>query len=609
MSKYIFLIYLLLLKINLSVQNCIKGEKHCSKCNYITKRCVKCDIDIYTPDQYGGCEPSKKCVIGKNYCNECLDNLNKCNVCENGYFPDENGGCSYTDNCLISYKGECIQCKTDYILIGKNSKINNNLLICKSLLSEDLKNCEEIDISTGFCKKCKNGFYLNEGDNHCSETENCYESLFGFCTKCIRNYYLNKKEEKCLKQEETFLHCQQTIDGKNCDICDANFFLSEDGKCSLSNYCSKVGNSNLCLECISGFHFSEYNSICSSTENCYLSDSELGLCLSCLKNYCLDYKDGQCKSNQEDNILKYCRTADGFCFDCYYPYFLGEDLKCTPSKNCSESYNGICQICSDNNYLGLDNKCSTIENCSYLDDYYFCYQCKEKYYYDAKESKCSLEKEGFINCRKSHYTGEKCEKCRDGFYLNKTDNLCYSYKEYDNFYKCEETDSTGEFCNLCVKDYYLGIKYKRCTKIKGCEISLDQIKYDECDEFHVLLANKGICEINNKITDEDKKYYYKCNKTNEEGSVCELCIDGFSLNKNGLCTDDKHCLEEKEGICVTCQNKDNNINYCLNSVLGCVETSSVNCLECNDMFDFNKCSKCLEGYELNDNNECVEKGY
>ena len=39
-----------------------------------------------------------------------------------GYYPDENGGCSYTKNCEVSYKGNCIKCKEDFILIGKTNQ-------------------------------------------------------------------------------------------------------------------------------------------------------------------------------------------------------------------------------------------------------------------------------------------------------------------------------------------------------------------------------------------------------------------------------------------------------------------------------------------------------
>ena len=31
-----------------------------------------------------------------------------------------------------------------------------------------------------------------------------------------------------------------------------------------------------------------------------------------------------------------------------------------------------------------------------------------------------------------------------------------------------------------------------------------------------------------------------------------------------------------------------------------------NCLECNDLLDLYKCTKCIEGYELNKDNICFE---
>ena len=607
MSKFI-LTFLLLLKLVNSIPKCLIGENNCTKCNYITKLCSKCSLDIFTPDLDGGCQPSRQCSIGKNYCHECSDNLDTCKKCEVGYFPDMNGGCSYTDNCELSYKGECIQCKNDFVLIGKKSDIKNNLLLCKSLSSDDLKNCEEINLNNGICTKCKDNFYLNEGDFHCLDIDNCYESTFGICTRCIFGYYFNKKENKCMKQEGVFSRCKQTIDGQTCDICNDNFFVSEDGKCAQSNFCSKVGDSNLCLECIPGFYKSEYNSYCASTEHCYLPDTEIGLCRSCSKDYYLDYKDGKCKSNQEDNDLKYCRTADEVCFDCQYPYFLGEDSKCSATRNCASSENGICNLCSEDYYLGLDNKCSNVENCLYSDDYFFCDQCIDKYYYDSSKEKCILEKEGFINCQKVNYNGDKCSKCREGFYLNQNDNLCYSNKEFGNFYKCKETDITGELCTSCEKDYYFGKKYNRCWKIEGCEMSSDDIKCEECDQNHALDAKNGLCVINNKILDENRKYYYKCIKTNEEGNSCEACMENYILNSNNICEDNIHCVEKNNGACQKCQKKENDtFNYCLNSALGCVETELKNCLKCDDIFNFNKCNECAEGYELNDKNQCNEK--
>ena len=49
-------------------------------------------------------------------------------------------------------------------------------------------------MTTGKCMECKKDFYLNSGDNHCRNIENCFESTFGICKICSKGYYLDKKE-------------------------------------------------------------------------------------------------------------------------------------------------------------------------------------------------------------------------------------------------------------------------------------------------------------------------------------------------------------------------------------------------------------------------------
>ena len=87
--------------------SCKEGENFCSRCNPITKLCIKCKDDFLTPNFEGGCDYLKECQIGKNHCNECSNNRDLCILCEDNYFPDDNGGCSYTDNCKISKNGLC----------------------------------------------------------------------------------------------------------------------------------------------------------------------------------------------------------------------------------------------------------------------------------------------------------------------------------------------------------------------------------------------------------------------------------------------------------------------------------------------------------------------
>ena len=151
----IFFILILLEEINLN-PDCKQGKNFCQKCNPVTKLCSKCESEIFITNENGGYIGAKKCIFGRNYCNECTDDNILCKTCENGFFPDENGGCSYTDNCVISYQGKCLKYVEDYILIGSK---NSLITICKSLNSEDLKNCEKVNLEKGFCEQCLEGYF------------------------------------------------------------------------------------------------------------------------------------------------------------------------------------------------------------------------------------------------------------------------------------------------------------------------------------------------------------------------------------------------------------------------------------------------------------------
>ena len=288
--KFFVYFFLLLIKIILSKKNCIESEKYCAKCNLLTDLCAICERkDILIPDNNGGCKGAKKCLPGMNYCNECNQDGDLCKICEDGYFPDDNGCCSYTNNCKLSFNGECFECENDYILIGqkKNSKR------CKSLLSEDFKNCEKIDIENGTCEKCEENYFLTEGDKKCTKTDNCYNSIFGNCILCNEGFYLNKRKELCENKTDTiFSLCKQTLDGEKCDICDDGTYFDENGICTYSNFCAESSD-GYCRKCIFGYYLSR-NYYCSNIKNCYNFDIDTGVCLSCIKYYYLDNKDYKC---------------------------------------------------------------------------------------------------------------------------------------------------------------------------------------------------------------------------------------------------------------------------------------------------------------------------
>ena len=280
--------FIIVLEISLN-QICQEGLSNCLSCNPITNLCAKCDKNIYEPDDKGGCKLSKKCIVGNNHCLECSEETNLCSKCEEGYFYDEIGRCSYTSNCMASERGKCTICKDNYILIGKEIKI------CKYLNSEDFKNCRNISLINGLCEECEEGYYLNEGDKKCTKIENCYESSFGVCRRCSYFYYLNKKENICVLQKENFYNCKESLDGTVCDSCNDNFYLSEDRKCSNTNYCLESSN-YYCKKCFDGYYLTETNNVCTNSENCANGKEDLGICIECTNGFNLDLKDRKCKS-------------------------------------------------------------------------------------------------------------------------------------------------------------------------------------------------------------------------------------------------------------------------------------------------------------------------
>ena len=425
----VYIIFLVIEIFIISNQQCKEGINHCKICNPITKLCVKCEKDIYIPDDIGGCQNSQKCIVGINHCIECSDDENLCKICDIGYFPDENGGCSYTDNCEISDEIDCIKCKENFILIGKEDYYNtkNGPKICKSLNSFDFQNCKIINTQNGLCAECEEGYYLGV-DKRCINVEHCSESSFGICKNCYFGYYLNQKEQKCLHQEEKFINCRTTYDGEFCDECDKDFFLDEEKRCVISNFCIK-GDYNKCEKCLDGYYISEGDKICTSEEKCVNGRRDIGICTECQPNYYIDFQDGKCKSNLEDNEFKNCIQADnGKCILCGENTFIGEDNLCTFSQNCKKSIDGKCIECLDNFHLGLDSKCTDIENCVYsvyYTDFNSCLECIDGYFFCGKNETCILAENNLKNCKNS-YDGEICDECKINFYLNKTDNLCYS---------------------------------------------------------------------------------------------------------------------------------------------------------------------------------------
>ena len=598
---FFFFIFFVIIKLVILDNSCIENQNYCKKCHPLTNECIKCISDNFIPNNKGGC--TGKCQIGKNYCNKCDSEGKLCLECQSNYYPDKVGSCSIVANCESSYEGICNKCEEDFILIGDEVK---GFKFCKSKNSVDFKNCQKINTKNGLCEECKEGYFLNKGDFKCTSIENCYESTFGICDSCVDGYYLNKNKELCQQISDLFVYCKQTLDEKNCDKCNFNYYLAEDGQCTDTIMCSKTIK-GICIECISGIHLLKDNS-CSFEENCAIGDKDTALCIECIKGYYLDNKDKKCKSKEENNEFKHCLLANEGCKKCEEEYFLGEDLKCTKTEKCSESENDICNKCSEGYYLGKDHKCTKIEHCIFSGNTgYACDECEDNFYYNDNNKTCTLVKDNtFENCKSAIYNDTHCTECKNNFYLNLSDFLCYDNTKKDNiFYKCSITNGKATECEKCEKNYYLGLGNKKCSNIERCKFSENGDRCLACDETYCLDLNKNKCFDNDFLYEENKKFYIACNMTNEEGTACKECLEGYIIGEEGYCIDIERCEKKENNTCVKCKSDPSGFPYyCANKYFGCIESYMTKCIKCDNIFDLFSCTECEEGYKISDDGFC-----
>ena len=136
--------------------------------------------------------------------------------------------------------------------------------------------------------------------------------------------------------------------------------------------------------------------------------------------------------------------------------------------------------------------------------------------------------------------------------------------------------------------------------VDNCAISKDEKTCEVCDEYFCLDVKNGNCIQNDIITDENIKFYFACNRTDEEGTNCAECIEGYEMGENGYCIDATRCIEKEDGECLRCTDElnKNGFSYCANKIFGCVESVDYKCVRCDDLLNLFSCTECKDGYDL-----------
>ena len=190
------------------------------------------------------------------------------------------------------------------------------------------------------------------------------------------------------------------------------------------------------------------------------------------------------------------------------------------------------------------------KDCSECNEYKQCFECSPSapIYVGVRDND-----QNPINCSETPPDGPYYE-------TTKSDNKKYYFKCIDNCKKCDSAD----YCIACEPEYELTNSNKECkVRIEGCK------KYDE-----------GTAIEEDPLNGHQKAY-----------RDCEICDE--DSNYYCLGDDRKHCI------------KLDKTSYYKRGDNGCYEKCTVKHPYCNECTEA-ECTKCLEGYHLNNNKDCVD---
>ena len=603
------------------------------------------------------------CIICDDKINEYIPKK-KCQSCKPGYFKKKDDSCVYCSSEKYGGTG-CYECTYD---LDKNGQETENI-ICKNCsgiyqaLSSDGKcyNCQA-DLNYG-CQKCE-FIKINEEENTeklvCTQ---CYYQYYlnseGICINYLPQlkkipycreyeYKIGNNIFKYFNNEDEFLYSSTyninitKVDDQintECKKCENGYYLNDYGNCIILTIedCSLVS-------IIQNFpqRYTECKTFCDQKSYCYID--------YVIKNNGNENNNGLIKVNMSEIFEKNKSKKNLFSL-------LDDNIKSIIIGN---------NLCLSNSGKGSNEELNILRKCfrseyNVVNDSYICTKCINGYYLDYKTKTCkqNIENEVNYNCEidnigNSSNPKYSCKKC-----YNENDilvtiedgaKLCLEAKgELEN---CKEATADTTYvknlynCTSCSDNYipYYSKFYGRmiCQNIYGeieekKNISLENFMYEDSKDEKECLKNCFTPDGNN---------YYDCNSELFGMKGCEGPCE-FSLKKNntieckGICqSKNNDIFEISKGICgecnivnkgcFKCHYEDEYPNdyfgikrkkrfvcdecepkYIMSKFNKCLFCSDLlpKCEECENDKENNgeiKCTKCSEGFYLDDNGYCIE---
>lgn len=557
---------------NCSITNCLIPDE---KCEY----CVKCKEDFFTLNDLDSS------VLRKDICTRKVDR------CLN-----------YEEN------GLCKTCEEGNSLLS-----NKNSFTCEP--------CKTVNEAKTECASCDYQSYHYLILGKCLFVDKCtkFNSTTGLCLGCEINYILDSKQEKCLPKID---HCISQVDvlGEfHCNECEANF-IAFNHKCS-----PKIEN---CLKHTSIINeFKEEELVCSLCGDLFDLDlnnrCKASYCAKKDKGFCVECQTGYFLSNEKkcEKVISNCdKQENGLCVQCSSNFFL-KNFECIPmsligcqiyakDNNLStKTYNSTNNIEVKDSSSSVSSPIISKETKLRIDPN----SSKIKYFRRSSSNINSIVNQNntdendddedtpiplqrmtqgsnnlFVNFKdfNNKYLTSFCQKCKEGYVLDNRYGHCYKSQKTKSI-KYSNPISIAKEINSPSLTNRKNISSTISTSITSTGINLSQEDEKMGDSIQTNESNKSIGS-SSIITEVEEKeiitkkpvqdFTYQNLDISENKSImncidvfdskCKKCLDGFILNKEGLCVLDNCLIMKNESECYQCRigfyyfNKTNTCNSC-----------------------------------------------
>eukprot|EP00931_Biecheleriopsis_adriatica_P078958 TRINITY_DN52377_c0_g1_i1.p1 TRINITY_DN52377_c0_g1~~TRINITY_DN52377_c0_g1_i1.p1 ORF type:complete len:940 (+),score=181.52 TRINITY_DN52377_c0_g1_i1:180-2999(+) len=250
---------------------CMKGAHYNEgKCYPCAENCANCDFsalpmeeaginlteegsgEAAIPCYFGGCMDGFGLIHGRclpcevDDCRNCDEDLQLCQVCNDGLGLDVNGTCQRcaAPHCRCTTKGGCEECEDGWGPAG-----NNTCLQC-------LQGCKKCSVSVQQCMECDVGFVLDNLQcqqciSHCT---NCSYSGSQRCDECRSGFGYNAYSQECLRcRVQNCIKCDGS-DINRCAECKQGFGVTPGGECeNCGDFCTHCRSIGDCRACESGY--------------------------------------------------------------------------------------------------------------------------------------------------------------------------------------------------------------------------------------------------------------------------------------------------------------------------------------------------------------------